>query len=119
MAEIVDALPSIEPEITPLLHISTWDFGIMHGLLTFLSAGKLIDQYDLDEMISFYHKLVPNIQGPDRFCMHYRLYDEALAGKFSVEDRVVGTSYDYRHTVRGEAIEAAIAFSTMNTPRRD
>lgn len=114
MAEITATAASIEPEIPPLLQLSMWDFGIMTGLLRWLQSRGVIDQYDLDEMISFYHKLVPDEQGPDRHYVHYCLYDEALTGKFRVEDRVVGTSYEYRHTVRAEAIEAARVYSAQS-----
>jgi hypothetical protein len=104
---------SVEPEITPILHISAWGFGIMRGLLRFLQNHTIIDQYDVDEIVRFHETLIAGTQGPDRFCLHYRLYDDPPKGRFSVEDRVVGTSYDYTHTVRAEAIDAASAISEL------
>ena len=109
MSEPIDPQTSGDGELetTALLHISAWDFGIMRGVLTYLQSRGLIDQYDFDEMVRFYHAMVLQQAGPDRFCVHYRLYDEPPLGKFTVEDRAVGTSYDYTHTVREQALEAA------------
>jgi hypothetical protein len=107
MSDSLVAQASEELEITALLHISAWDFGIMHGLLTYLQTRDIIDQYDFTEMVRFHKTMVLGNVGPDRFCLHYRLYDEPPLGKYTVEDRAMGTSYDYTHSVRDQTIEAA------------
>lgn len=112
MSEPIDAQADEQLELTALLHISAWDFGIMHGLLVYLQTRGLIDRYDFDEMVRFYHAMAPSQQGPDRFCVHYRLYDEPPLGRFTVEDRAVGTSYDYKHTVREQALAAAATLAS-------
>lgn len=114
MADNETGATSIEPDIPPVLHLSAWDFGLMMGMLRWLQQHQVIDQYDLDEMVSFYHKFASQQPGPDRYYIHYRLYDEAMVGKFSMEDRVVQTSYDYRHSIRAEAIEATSRFARNN-----
>jgi hypothetical protein len=42
MSDSLVAQASEELEITALLHISAWDFGIMHGLLTYLQTRDII-----------------------------------------------------------------------------
>jgi hypothetical protein len=112
MSDSLDAQASGELENTALLHISAWDFGIMRGLLSYLQSHGLIDRYDLDEILRFQQATVPLQVGPDRYCLHYRIYDEPPLGKFTVEDRAVNTSYDYKHTVRAEALEAAATLAS-------